>query len=92
MMRTDTTLDQDRRTEGNCVCVYSVHCRVMVDNKCEFQHSSYHGDCNFDARLVSETRKYQQTNISEIRQSDLRSPTQVPHTKKKEDTFTSRRV
>ena len=56
-MRTDTTLDQDRKTEVHRVCVYT-SCR---------------GDCNFDARLVSKTRKYQQTNISEIRQDDLRS-------------------
>ena len=63
MIRTDTTLDHDRRTEGNCVCFCTVRCRVVVDNTCEFQHSSSHGDCNFDARLVSKTRKYQQTNI-----------------------------
>ena len=37
MIRTDTTLDQDRRTEGNCVCMYAVQCRITVDNKCEFQ-------------------------------------------------------
>ena len=36
MIRTGTTLDQG--TEGNCVCMYTVHCRVIVDNKCEFQH------------------------------------------------------
>ena len=91
MIRTDTTLDQGRRTEGNCVCMYTVHCRVIFDNKCECQHSSSHGDCNFDARLVSKSRMYQQTNISEIRQNDLRSPAQVPYTEK-EDTITSRRV
>ena len=91
MTRTDTTLDQDRKTESNCVCMYTVHCPVIVDNKCEFQHSSSHGDCNFDARLVSKTRKYQQTDISEIHQDDLRLPTQVPYTIE-EDTFTSRKV
>ena len=37
MIRTDTTIDQDRRTEGNCVCMYTVQCRVIADNKCEFQ-------------------------------------------------------
>ena len=47
-----------------------------------------HRDCNFDARLVSKTRKYHQSNMSEIREGNLRSPTQVPHTKKG-DTFTS---
>ena len=36
MTGTDTTLDQDPGTEGNCVCVYTVHCRLIVDNKCEF--------------------------------------------------------
>ena len=63
--------------------MYTVQCRVIVDNKCEFQHSSSRGDCNFDARLVSQTRKYQQTNMSEIRQADLRSPTWVPHNKRR---------
>ena len=86
MIRTDATLHA-----SNCVCMYTVQCRVIVDNKCEFQLSS-HCDCNFDARLVSKTRKDQQTTISEIRQDDLRSPTQVQHTTKKEDTFTPRRV
>ena len=41
--------------------MYTVHCRVSVDNICEFQHSSSHVDCNFDARLVSKTRKYRST-------------------------------
>ena len=66
MTRTDTTLDQDRKTEDNCVCMYIVHCRVIVDNECEFQHSSSNGDCNCDERLVSKTRKNQQTNIREM--------------------------
>ena len=30
--------------------MYIVHCRVIVDNKCEFQHSSSHVNCTFDAR------------------------------------------
>ena len=42
-----------------------VHCRVIVDNRCEFQHSSSHVDCNFDARLVSKTRKYRFTKETE---------------------------
>ena len=29
----------------------TVRC-LIVDNKCEFQHSSSHYDCNFDARLA----------------------------------------
>ena len=33
----------------------------IVDNMCEFQHSASHVDCNFDARLVSKTRKYRST-------------------------------
>ena len=41
--------------------MYIVHCRVIVDNKCEFQHSSSRVACNFDARLVSKTRKYRST-------------------------------
>ena len=41
--------------------MYIVHCRVIVDNRCEFQHSSSHVHCNFDARLVSKTRKYRST-------------------------------
>ena len=81
MISTDTTLDQDRKTEGNCVCVYTVQCRVMVGNKNEFQHSS-HDDCNFDARLV--TKKAEgPTIIPEIRLDDLRSPT---HAKQKRNT------
>ena len=69
----------DDRTEGNCVCMCTVHCRVIHDIMCDFLHSS----CNFDTRLVSKMRKYQETNISDIRQNDLRSPTQVPYTTKK---------
>ena len=37
MTRTDTTLDQDRRTESNCVCMYTVQWHVAVYDKCEFQ-------------------------------------------------------
>ena len=57
--------------------VYTVHCRVIVDNKCEFQHSSSHGDCNFDARLVSNYGKTNNISSLRFRQDDLRSPTQV---------------
>ena len=64
-IRTDTTLDQDFGTGSNSACMYTVQCRVIVDNKCEFQHASSHGDCNFDTSLVSKTRKDQQTIISE---------------------------
>ena len=35
-----------------------MRCHVIVDNRCEFEHSSSHVDCNFDARLVSKSRKY----------------------------------
>ena len=41
---TDTTLDQDWGTERNCVCMYIVHCRVIVDNKCEFQQDKIRPD------------------------------------------------
>ena len=37
MRRTDTTLDQDRRTESNSVCMYTVQWHVAVYDKCEFQ-------------------------------------------------------
>ena len=33
----------------------------VVDNRCEFQHSSFHVDCSFDAKLVSKTWKYRST-------------------------------
>ena len=36
MVKTDTALDQDCGTEMNCLCMDSVHCRVMVDNKSDF--------------------------------------------------------
>ena len=72
MIRTDTALDQDRKNEGNCVCICTVQCRVIVDNKCEFQPISSHGDSNFDARLEIKTRKDQQAIVSEIRQDGLR--------------------
>ena len=75
--------DQDWKTESKCVCLYTVQCRVIVDNKCEFQQSSSHCDYNFHAALVIKTRKYKQTSPSEIRQNDLRSPTQIPHLKKR---------
>ena len=39
-VRTDTTLDHDCGTEGNCAGMYSVHDRVIFDNMYEFQHSS----------------------------------------------------
>ena len=41
--------------------------------QCEFQHSSSHGDCNFDAKLLTNDKR------SSLRfcQDDLRSPTQV---------------
>ena len=45
--------------------MYIVHCRVIVDNKCEFQHSSSRVACNFDARLESKTRKYRSTMNTE---------------------------
>ena len=76
-IRTDTTLDQDCGTESNCVSMCTVQCRVIVDNKCEFQHSSSHGDCIFDARLVGQTRKDRQAYVSDICQDDLRSPTRL---------------
>ena len=63
--------------------MYTVHCSVIVDNKCEFQHSSSQGGCNCDARLVGKTRKNQRTNISGIRPDDHRSPTQVPCKKRR---------
>ena len=32
-------------TASDCVRMYRVHCRVIVDNKSEFYHSSSHVDC-----------------------------------------------
>ena len=66
MTRTESTLDQDRRTESNCVNMYTVQFRVNVDNKCEFRSFSSHDDCTSDARLVSKTRKDRQAFVSEI--------------------------
>ena len=40
MIRTATTLDQDREIESNCVSMYSVHCRVMVDSRSGIYHKS----------------------------------------------------
>ena len=33
-------------TEAGCVCMYIVHCRVIIENRCEFQHSFSHVVCN----------------------------------------------
>ena len=38
MIRKDTTLYQDCGTESNCVCIFIVHRRVIVDNRCGFPH------------------------------------------------------
>ena len=56
----DTALDQDCGTESHGVCMYTGQCRVIVDNKCET-----HDDCTFYAKLLSKTRKDQQTIVSE---------------------------
>ena len=32
-------------TESDCEIMHSVHCRVIVDNRSEFYHSSSHVDC-----------------------------------------------
>ena len=74
----DTTLNQDCGTENDCVNMYTVQCRDIVDNKCELQLSSSHDDCTFGARLVSKTRKDQQAIMSlRFCQDDIRSTTQV---------------
>ena len=39
MIGTYATLDQDWGTEGDCAWKHIVHCRVIVDNKCEFQQN-----------------------------------------------------
>ena len=44
-----------------CVSLYTVQCSVMTSNKCEFQHSSSHGDSTVDARIVSQTLKDKET-------------------------------
>ena len=89
MIRTDITLDQDRRTESNCVCLHIVQCRYIVDNKCEFQHSSFHGDSNGDARLVSKMRKNDTIILSVVRMTFVH---RLTFNTKIEDTFTSCRV
>ena len=61
-VKTDTTLDHDCGTEGNCAGMYSVHDCVIFDNMYEFQHSSSRAGCTFfDARFASQTRKYHPT-------------------------------
>ena len=87
--RADPTLDQDFGTASNSVSMYTVQCRGIVDNKCDFQQSSSHDDCTCDARLVSMTRKDQQAKVSEICQDDLRSQTQVEKGKTRSDLLTS---
>ena len=63
--------------------MYSVQCRVSDDNKCEFQQSSFHGDCNFDATLVSKNAEVpKKLKFLRCCQDDVRSPTQVRHKKK----------
>ena len=37
------------------VNMYTVQCRVTVDNKCQFQHSYSNDVCTVDARVVGET-------------------------------------
>ena len=54
-----------------------VQCRVIVDNKGEFQHSSSRGDCTFDARLASKTLMEEQATVFRCCLDDLRSPTLV---------------
>ena len=66
LLKTDTTLDHDCGTERNCDSMYTVQCCVFVDNMCDFQNSSSHNDCTFDARLVSKTRKDQQANVADF--------------------------
>ena len=65
-IRTDTTIDQDCGTYTNCFSVYTVQCRAVVDNKCEFQLSSSLDDCTFPVRLVNKTQKDEQKNVSDI--------------------------
>ena len=80
-------LTKDCGTESNCVYMYTVQCRVSVDNKCEFQHSSFHDACILNVRRVSKTRNDEQTTVSDI----LSRLTFFHRIKlKKEDTFKAR--
>ena len=45
--RTDTTLDQDGVLKATVQVCTACMVRVIVDNMCEFQHSSSRADCTF---------------------------------------------
>ena len=66
--KTETPLHQDCGTAGNCVCLITVQCRVIVDNKCECQHFHSYG-CAFSSQSSPETvppessRSWTVTNI-----------------------------
>ena len=49
MIRTDTDTEGLKTT---VLCMYIIHCRVIVDNRSEFCHFSSHVDCTFNAGLV----------------------------------------
>ena len=66
MIRTDTTISRDCGTESNCVSMYTVQSRVIIDKKSDFQHASSHHNSNFNAILMSKTRKDQHTVVSLI--------------------------
>ena len=57
-----------------CISMHAMQCRVIVDNKCDFRHSSSRGNCTFHARLVSQARKDKQTTALRFCQEEDRSP------------------
>ena len=78
-LRTD---GQDYGTENNCVSMCRVHCRVIVDNKSEFYHSSSHVDCTVwcqTRELInveeSNTSLYQHSSV--LKKKRLLSPSSL---------------
>ena len=74
--KTQKNVETDRklhliRTEGlkASVFVCTSNCSVIVNNRCEFQHSSSHADCTFNARLVSKKRKDPQKSNNSMHQA-----------------------
>ena len=59
------------RLKSNCVRMYTVHCPVIVDNTCAFQHSPSHDHCTYQFRPLSVS-----LSVSHIRR--WIDPTDVP--------------
>ena len=70
---------EERVEESGGVCCVHRHCRVIVDNTCEFQHSSSHVDCTFNARLVSKSGRIHKNQRRHVCQLILVWTTQCMH-------------